>query len=721
MGSESEHGDSVMGKKASLRRRGIYTLNKIDKLTKNGRKIPMRWNTKGQPIGPHRSIFQHFIGYQTRSRVSISISKWKDVPKEIKSLICEAVMEKFDVDESKMRVILLSASKKWSDFKHILTSNHLFTNTDRTQIRTEPPPDFSFIERDTWAEFIQQRCSSEFQEISERNSKCAKLNEYPFKSARKSYASIEEDLLIDQGLDPTTSSMPRHELWLAARKIEDTYEPRVMDVARNIDTLKEKADQGQISIEGREDILSLALGKEDHYGRVRAVGAGVGLKTYFPNDRHRNLNNASQKRINELQEEMEILKQENAARDQMMEQLKTQLQFFQNKWKEANGEEAHVKEPHVQESSPHSDNDRCSKTYSPHIEEQIPAERWEKCSLFWPNSTCKVAEGRVLVPPQGKVIMLHCQPLKPDRVKVLVDDPLLPNVNVPFPTEEVNVVSEAKGSPVAWPKSLVVVISAETQISKVASSSGKGKQLDKDLCRPSQHVGSLEKYRVTCPSFPSNFLITLDVGEDVFNYEHQLHVGKEQIQDWVQKNALDEIHVAVYMKYLNETLSSRYYGFLCPTYLADGCKSVEEKARYMTNCMSKPQRKKCVWFAPYKDGFHWVLALINPWDNIVYLLDPSRKGVPSNKFKDMVHAAIAIFVAQQNKTSRRKTLWLNIYCPKQENTSDSGYYVCRYMREIIDHECIVIPVNYFRDLPTYYDMDSIDEVREEWLRYIDSL
>ncbi|KAL3613354.1 Proteasome subunit beta type-3 [Castilleja foliolosa] len=723
MASESDHGNSSMNKNARLRRRGIYTLKKIDKLTRNGQKISMRWNTKGQPIGPYRSIFQHYIGIQTRSRVSISISKWKDVPKEVKSLICEAVMEKFDVDESKMRLILLSASKKWSDFKHILTTYHLFTNTERTQIRTEPPVDFPFIGRDTWAEFIQQRCSSEFQEISDRNSKSAKLNDYPFRSARKSYASIEEELLIEQGLDPTTSSLPRHELWLAARKCaDDVYEPRVMDVARNIDTLKEKAAQGQILLEGREDILSVALGKEDHSGRVRAVGAGVGVKTYFPNDKQRNLNNASQKRINELQEEMEILKQENAARDQMMEQLKTQLEFFQKKWNETHVEEPHVKESHVQESSPHSDNDRCSKTYSPHIEEQIPTERWEKCSLFWPNLSSKVAEGRVLVPPQGKVTMLHCQPLKPDRVKVLVDDLILPNVNVPFPTEEVNVVFEAKGTPVAWPKDLVVVISAQNQnVNVTTSPSRNGKQVDKDLCQPSQNVRSLEKYRVTCPSFPSNFVITLDVGEDLFNLEHQLHVEKEHIQAWIQKNALVDIHVAFYMKYLNERRSSSHYGFLCPVYLADDCKSEEEKARYMANCMSKPERKKCVWFAPYKDGFHWALAVINPWDNIVYLLDPLRKGVPGNKFKDMVHAAIAIFVAQQNRFSRRKTHWLNIYCPKQENASDSGYYVCRYMREIIDHECTVIPVNYFRDSPTCYDMDSIDELREEWLQYIDSL
>ncbi|KAL3614456.1 hypothetical protein CASFOL_041542 [Castilleja foliolosa] len=440
MATDSEHENSSTNKNARLRRRGIYTLKKIDKLTKNGQKILMHWNTKGQPIGPYRSIFQHFINHQTRSRVSISISSWIDVPKEIKSLIWKAVM---------IRLILLSASKKWSDFKHI-TTNHLFTNTKRTQIRTEPPLDYPFIGRDTWAESIKQRWIFHLSEeirglnlynnvapanFNDRNSKSAKLNDYPFRSARKSYASIEEELLIEQGLDPTTSSLPRHELWLAARKwADDGYEPR---------------------------------------------------------------------------------------------------------------------------------------------------ERWEKCSLFWPNLSSKVNEGHVLVPLQGKVTMLHCQPLKPDRVKVLVDDPILPNVNVPFPTEEFNVVFEAKGTPVAWPKDLVV---AQNQNVKVTTSpSRKGKQVDKNLCQPSQHVKSLENY-------------------------------------------------------LNERRSSNNYGFLCPAYLADVCKSEEEKARYMANCMSKPERKKCVWFAPYKDGFHWALAVINPWDNIVYLLDPLRKGAPGNKFKDMVHA-----------------------------------------------------------------------------------
>ncbi|KAL3644157.1 hypothetical protein CASFOL_012089 [Castilleja foliolosa] len=53
------------------------------------------------------------------------------------------------------------------------------------------------------------------------------------------------------------------------------------------------------------------------------------------------------------------------------------------------------------------------------------------------------------------------------------------------------------------------------------------------------------------------------------------------------------------------------------------------------------------------------------------------------------------------------------------NTSDSGHYVCRH-REIIDHECTVIPVKYFKDSPTCYAIYSIDKIRKEWMQYIDS-
>ena len=39
--------------------------------------------------------------------------------------------------------------------------------------------------------------------------------------------------------------------------------------------------QGNFVPEGRHDILIEAIGRPEHYGRVRAAGQGVGIKLYF--------------------------------------------------------------------------------------------------------------------------------------------------------------------------------------------------------------------------------------------------------------------------------------------------------------------------------------------------------------------------------------------------------------------------------------------------------
>jgi hypothetical protein len=44
--------------------------------------------------------------------------------------------------------------------------------------------------------------------------------------------------------------------------------------------LQQKAD-GQFVESGRQDVLAVAMGKEEHPGRVRGVGGGVGIKQYF--------------------------------------------------------------------------------------------------------------------------------------------------------------------------------------------------------------------------------------------------------------------------------------------------------------------------------------------------------------------------------------------------------------------------------------------------------
>ena len=47
------------------------------------------------------------------------------------------------------------------------------------------------------------------------------------------------------------------------------------------DSLEEQASQGSFVPHGRQDVLTTAIGRPEHPGRVRAAGAGVTIKQYF--------------------------------------------------------------------------------------------------------------------------------------------------------------------------------------------------------------------------------------------------------------------------------------------------------------------------------------------------------------------------------------------------------------------------------------------------------
>ena len=47
------------------------------------------------------------------------------------------------------------------------------------------------------------------------------------------------------------------------------------------DSLEEQASQGSFVAHGRQDVLTVAIGRPEHPGHVRAVGVNVTIKQYF--------------------------------------------------------------------------------------------------------------------------------------------------------------------------------------------------------------------------------------------------------------------------------------------------------------------------------------------------------------------------------------------------------------------------------------------------------
>uniref|UniRef100_A0A9I9E738 Ubiquitin-like protease family profile domain-containing protein n=1 Tax=Cucumis melo TaxID=3656 RepID=A0A9I9E738_CUCME len=88
--------------------------------------------------------------------------------------------------------------------------------------------------------------------------------------------------------------------------------------------------------------------------------------------------------------------------------------------------------------------------------------------------------------------------------------------------------------------------------------------------------------------------------------------------------------------------------------------------------------------APYNHGDRWSLVVINPYDDVVYHLDSLRTS-SRDDIKYVTNMVLTIFQSQKNLNKTRKTtFWKAVKCLLQVGTVECGYYVMRYMREIVD-------------------------------------
>jgi len=76
----------------------------------------------------------------------------------------------------------------------------------------------------------------------------------------------------------------------------------------------EQSSQGSFVIQGRQDILTAALGTEEHPGRVRTTGYGVGVRQYFGSAPHSSSSHSSN-----------IMDQISRLKDELMSQIKEKL------------------------------------------------------------------------------------------------------------------------------------------------------------------------------------------------------------------------------------------------------------------------------------------------------------------------------------------------------------------------------------------------------------
>ncbi|KAL6566577.1 hypothetical protein OROMI_014981 [Orobanche minor] len=216
------------------------------------------------------------------------------------------------------------------------------------------------------------------------------------------------------------------------------------EIAKRIDELEEKYSQGSFVNEGHKDILSAALGRPEHPGRVR-VGFGVGIREYFGG--HSRGSATSSLSPGFLERLTQKITQE--VTQNLMKQFGPALESFN----QSQHTPVYNDTPPLRVSTKGS----CTASTNPSGEE-TNLDKIDRVELYIDEHPPRlVALGRVI---EGGPT-LHRLPLSGDLARVIVEDVRETDALVQVLTSEVSLVGQAVGGVIAWPRRLIKSVLAQ--------------------------------------------------------------------------------------------------------------------------------------------------------------------------------------------------------------------------------------------------------------------
>ncbi|XP_028119277.1 uncharacterized protein LOC114316793 [Camellia sinensis] len=91
---------------------------------------------------------------------------------------------------------------------------------------------------------------------------------------------------------------------------------------------------------------------------------------------------------------------------------------------------------------------------------------------------------------------------------------------------------------------------------------------------------------------------------------------------------------------------------------------------------------------PYNIGYHWILLVIDLTLMIVYLLDPINSKI-NTSFEIVINTALKIYETTQRRR-RTNPVWKVVQSPQQPTNVECGFYVMRYMKDLIKDQSIYL-------------------------------
>ncbi|XP_058726832.1 uncharacterized protein LOC131598230 [Vicia villosa] len=395
---------------------------------------------------------------------------------------------------------------------------------------------------------------------------------------------------------PSPSPPQRHEKWKRAR-LKPSGEYTSEDARRVAEKIDSLVLEGTFVPQGRKDILTEATGYDEHPGRVRAVGRGVGIRQFFGS--HSRKCSCPPPVMNKYQ--IETIKAEliKDIREQVMRDISSLPAFSQK----SRNDPICSSDTTLQYASA---NGTCSEV--PHIQDDDQEDIPEECELYIDGNTRVVAYANVYMLGPN----IQNQVLNNDMVRVAVTKVMYANAKVPVPTDEVTTVGDASNTFIQWPKRLLQLTSKK----KYDAPPKKSEPICKKLGVKAMFMDQTLKFNGEFGE--TNAIIELPREDIVDLCMGTKDLGITVLQVWLIQNERGSVQ-----SYMQKKM----------------CDDIKE-----------------CYLAPYFSNHHWQLFIINPQKlEVAFLCSLGKK--PDKKIYDIVKITLEAYNKLQRVRKQKKVEW----------------------------------------------------------------
>ncbi|BBN67308.1 hypothetical protein Prudu_37S000600 [Prunus dulcis] len=223
---------------------------------------------------------------------------------------------------------------------------------------------------------------------------------------------------------------------------------------------------------------------------------------------------------------------------------------------------------------------------------------------------------------------------------------------------------------------------------------------------------------------PEDKLLQFTIDKEVFGGDRDTFLLHEDITQFAGMEEIGATVVAVYMRYLHDVLKQAnmcsMVGFIDPATVSANSGTIAERSRLVAARLQKTDGEQ-IFMMPYNPGRHWILLIVRAKKETVYFLDPlPGHRVVDEEAKNIVNSAIKMYNTHIARAGRKNVIWKTLSgTPKQPSSVECGYYVMRFMRDIIMDPSLGFENKYAKgNQEASYPQEAIDEVRNEWAEFV---